>query len=125
MNRCNCMTVFWGLCGVWLIGLSSAGDVNAQESQLQEEIMALTVASQAFKHGEPIPALYTCDGQDTSPPLSWSDAPAGTKSWVLISDDPDAPMGMWVHWVVYNLPPETTQLPEGMPTDAQLPDGTR
>src|SRR3989442_4871229 len=74
--------------------------------------MALILTSAAFKDGAPIPGKYTCDGVDVSPPLTWSDAPAGTRSFALIADDPDAPGGTWVHWVLYNLPAEVAELPE-------------
>ena len=94
-----------------------------------EEISArrgeMELKSSAFSQGEAIPSKYTCDGEDVSPPLAWTEPPPGTKSLALISDDPDAPVGTWVHWVVYNLPPSTRQLPEAFPTDGQLPDGTR
>lgn len=73
----------------------------------------LTVTSEAFAQGEAIPARYTCSGEDTSPPLAWSAPPQGTLSLALIMDDPDAPAGTWTHWVLYNLPPETTALVEG------------
>ena len=72
-----------------------------------------------------IPAKYTCDGDDMSPPLKWVGAPEGTKSIALISDDPDAPVGTWVHWVLWNLPPTARELAEGVPAKPQLPDGTR
>lgn len=75
--------------------------------------MSLTLTSDAFKHGELIPQKYTCDGEDMSPPLSWSGAPAKTKSFVLIMDDPDAPGGVWDHWILFNIAPSTTSLPEG------------
>ena len=87
--------------------------------------MALTLTSTAFQDGQPIPTRYTCEGKDLAPPLAWSDPPDGTKSFALISDDPDAPAGTWVHWVVYNLPASRRSLPEGVPADAQLADGTR
>ena len=76
-------------------------------------MIKLDITSAAFKEGETIPTQYTCDGSNVSVPLAWSKAPEGTKSLVLICDDPDAPMGTWVHWVVINLPPELTGLPEG------------
>ena len=69
--------------------------------------MDVTITSSAFQEGGLIPAKYTCDGSDTSPPLQWDAVPEGTKSIALISDDPDAPMGTWVHWVLFNLPAET------------------
>ncbi len=78
---------------------------------------AFELTSNAFNAGEAIPTQYTCDGDDISPPLQWSNPPAGTKSLVLICDDPDAPVGTWVHWVVYDLPPDLNSLPEGMPPD--------
>ena len=65
--------------------------------------MALEIKSSAFKNGESIPVKYTGKGEDISPPLVWSDVPEGTKGFALISDDPDAPMGTWVHWVVYDI----------------------
>jgi len=88
--------------------------------------MTLTLTSSAFGSGEPIPARYTCDGEDSSPPLTWSGIPAGTKSLALVIDDPDAPdprhpQRVWVHWVLYNLPPDSTGLAEG----GALPPGTK
>jgi Raf kinase inhibitor-like YbhB/YbcL family protein len=94
----------------------------AEETSARRGTMELN--SSAFSQGRAIPAKYTCDGKDFSPPLTWTEAPPGTKSLALIADDPDAPMGTWVHWVVYNLPPATRQLPEDFPTDGRLPDGT-
>ena len=87
--------------------------------------MSLVLTSTVFQDGEAIPSKYTCDGQDVSPPLAWSAPPNGTKSFALINDDPDAPMGTWVHWVVYNLPASVRQLPEAFPADQERPDGTR
>jgi hypothetical protein len=80
--------------------------------------MTLQIHSTAFTDGGEIPARYTCEDADTSPPLAWEGVPANTRSLVLIVDDPDAPdpaapRMTWVHWVLYNLPPETTGLPEG------------
>lgn len=87
--------------------------------------MAFELTSTAFSQGDPIPAKYTCDGQDISPPLGWSDPPQGTRSFALVNDDPDAPVGTWDHWVIYNLPSETRSLPEAVSSDAELPDGSR
>jgi len=86
--------------------------------------MAFELTSSAVAHEEPIPQKYTCDGEDMSPPLEWSDPPEGTQSLALIADDPDAPVGTWVHWVLYNLPAETRALSEAVPSDADLPDGS-
>ena len=72
----------------------------------------MKLESSAFSSAQPVPQKHTCDGSDVSPALSWSDVPQGTKSFALIADDPDAPVGTWVHWVLYDLPPNTTELPE-------------
>jgi len=97
---------------------------EAQLPEKEADIMEMTVESTAFGEGEFIPSKYTCDGENVSPPLSWSEPPESTRSLVLISDDPDAPMGTWVHWVVYNIPPDVRGFPERMPSSPVLPDGT-
>ena len=91
--------------------------------------MTMTITSTAFAPEGSIPALYTCEGRDISPPLAWNGVPPGTKSLALIVDDPDAPdpaapKMTWVHWVLYDLPPSTTGLPEGVKSSA-LPAGTK
>jgi Raf kinase inhibitor-like YbhB/YbcL family protein len=90
--------------------------------------MTMTLTSPAFQHNGQIPKRYTCDGRDISPELQWSGVPSGTQSLALIVDDPDAPdpaapRMTWVHWVLYNIPPGTSGLPEGVSDDA-LPPGT-
>jgi Raf kinase inhibitor-like YbhB/YbcL family protein len=95
-----------------VVAIARAGEVSMQ------------LMSSAFSEGQGIPAKYTCDGKDISPPLAWSGAPEGTKSFALIADDPDAPVGTWVHWVIYNLPPTLSGLSEKAPTKAKWPDGT-
>lgn len=85
----------------------------------------MELKSQAFAAGEMIPAKYTCDGQDISPPLSWSDPPTGTIGFALISDDPDAPVGTWVHWVMWNIPASASALDENLPKTASLSNGTK
>jgi len=87
--------------------------------------MTLSLKSSAFAHEGNIPQKHTCDGADVSPALSWSDPPAGTQSFSLIMDDPDAPAGTWVHWVLYNVPAQTHELPEGVPKVRELKDGAR
>ncbi len=83
--------------------------------------MTITVSSTAFRQGEPIPKKYTGDGEDISPPLSWTGLPDGTKQLAIICDDPDAPTKEpWVHWVIYNLPGTLTGLPEAVAGQARL-----
>ena len=90
-----------------------------------KEKMAFTITSTAFKHEGMIPIQYTCDGADISPQLAWSNVPESTKSFALICDDPDAPVGDWVHWVMFNIPSETRELKEKIANAAVLPNGAR
>ena len=87
--------------------------------------MEITVTSSAFQEGEMIPRKYTCDGANVSPPVAWTGVPDGAKSIALISDDPDAPVGTWVHWVLYNLPLDSTGLAEGIKPVEKLDNGAR
>src|SRR5881396_476559 len=84
--------------------------------------MAFELESSAFKAGETIPRKHTCDGGDLSPPLAWTDPPGGTKSFALVCDDPDAPRGTWVHWVLYAVPAASRGMPEGVKTTPTLDD---
>lgn len=86
-------------------------------------LMALQIESPAFEEGDTIPVRYTCDGQDLSPPLFWKGEPANTKSFVLICDDPDAPVGIWDHWLLFNMPTDTKELHEGLFNRETLPNG--
>ena len=90
---------------------------------MSDELMAIVVKSPAFEEGRSIPPRYTADGGDVSPPLTWSGVPHGTRSLVLLCEDPDAPHGIWAHWVLFNLPPETRQLDEGASSRPTLPGG--
>jgi Raf kinase inhibitor-like YbhB/YbcL family protein len=83
----------------------------------------LALTSSAFENGGTIPEQYTCSGHNESPALQWTGVPGGTRSLALILDDPDAPMGTFVHWVVYNLSPTATGLPEGVLGTASVADG--
>jgi len=85
--------------------------------------MPFELRSSAFKKNEVIPRKFTCDGSDVSIPLSWSDPPEGTKSLALIADDPDAPAGVWVHWVLYDLPSEMREISEAVPREVTLERG--
>ncbi|GAB4344121.1 MAG: YbhB/YbcL family Raf kinase inhibitor-like protein [Candidatus Abyssubacteria bacterium] len=101
----------------------TAPDLRADESKGGNGTM--NISSNAFKNGTTIPKKYTCEGEDVSPPLSWSAPPNGTKSIVLICDDPDAPVGTWVHWVLFGLSPDTTSLPEGVPAQETAQGATQ
>jgi Raf kinase inhibitor-like YbhB/YbcL family protein len=101
--------------------------VPAQTAAREETAMSMTLTSSAFADNGTIPAKYTCEGQDLSPPLAWSGVPANARSLVLIVDDPDAPdpaapKMTWVHWVLYDIPAGASELPEGV---TALPAGTR
>ena len=85
--------------------------------------MSFTLETAAFEPESTIPKKYTCDGPDVSPALRWNEPPQGTESFALIADDPDAPVGTWVHWVLFNLPATTRELPEGVPKVKELSGG--
>jgi len=100
------------LCSATACVLFTTGSVMAPPETHQR----MGLASSAFKDGQPIPSLYTCDDKNISPPLVWNGAPGNTASLALIVDDPDAPTGVWTHWVVFNLPSDTSQLSENAST---------
>lgn len=87
--------------------------------------MAFVLRSPDFANGASIPRPFTCDGEDRSPALEWNEAPAGTKTFALIADDPDAPIGTWVHWVIHNIPASAHSLPSGVEKKEELADGSR
>ncbi len=95
------------------------GETSAQPA------MKMTLVCPAFADGQLIPAKYTADGADVSPPLKWSGVPEGTRSLALLVDDPDAPVGNWTHWVLYELPASATELPERTPKMHVMPNGAR
>lgn len=123
-ERCQLCRVVVLLIGLGLVTALLAG-CEYREQPLKEEEMALTISSPAFKEGDRIPTKYTCEGQDVSPPLAWSEPPAGTRSLALIVDDPDAPGGVFTHWVLFNIPAESRELPPAVPTQAELATGAR
>jgi len=100
---------------------STAGSWVVEPEGKEEPQMSLQITSPAFENMAGIPEKYTCKGEDISPPLIWDGLPEGTASLVLIMDDPDAPVGTWNHWIVFNLPPETSGLEEDIQV---LPDGS-
>jgi Raf kinase inhibitor-like YbhB/YbcL family protein len=87
--------------------------------------MGITITSTAFTEGGMIPRQYTCDGEDISPPLAWTGVPDGTKSLALICDDPDAPVGTWVHWVLFSMPPSAKELGAKVPPKEILENGAK
>ena len=97
------------------------------ETTPEQEVapLSIVITSPAFTEGTTIPEKHTCDGADLSPALQWSGVPEGTRSLALIADDPDAPGGTWVHWVLYAIPPDTVELKEGVPATAVLPTGAK
>jgi Raf kinase inhibitor-like YbhB/YbcL family protein len=119
------------LCGLLLLaslGVNSSERARAAvaESPAQKTPEAkFQLGSSSFAADGLIPAKYTCDGSDTSPALAWSEPPAGTQSFALVVDDPDAPKKTVTHWLLYDLPPATRALPEGVATKPKLPDGSR
>jgi Raf kinase inhibitor-like YbhB/YbcL family protein len=85
----------------------------------------IELTSTAFREGAAVPKAYTGDSKDASPPLEWGTPPEGTRSFALVADDPDAPRGTWVHWVLYNLPADTRRLDEGIPAQKTLANGAK
>ncbi len=108
-----------------MVGCTGPGGVSSPtvSETIEEGAEMLTLSSTAFETGQSIPRHYTCDGENVSIPLAWGDPPAGTQSFALIVDDPDAPMGTWVHWVLYNMSPDLRELPEGVTAKAGFPAG--
>ena len=87
--------------------------------------MEIKITSTAFSEGSMIPKRYTCDGEDVSPPLAWTGVPEGTNSLALICDDPDAPVGTWVHWVLFNIPADMQEVPANIPPEKIIKNGAR
>jgi len=102
--------------------LGPAAPDRSTAAEEKEKVMAFTLTSPAFKNDERIPVKYTGEGADVSPPLEWSDPPAGARSLALICDDPDAPVGTWDHWVLWNLPGDLKKLPENVAKTETPPD---
>jgi len=110
MIRSSSISLLFILFAALLAGCRSAASTPTETAKSE---ITLIVTSPAFSEGETVPAKYTCDGSDLSPQLDWTSVPQGTQSLALIADDPDAPVGTWVHWVLFDLPPDLVSLPEG------------
>ena len=110
----------------WLLTQFSAAAnrLLATQDAIKQATDTLQLTSSSFEADAAIPAKYTCDGEDASPALAWNDPPAATKGFALVMDDPDAPNKTVVHWVIYDLPAATRKLPEAVPKEAKLPDGS-
>lgn len=116
-NKAFLMVTIFTLVAINFIRPTSGAESKGRHS--------LELKSSAFQSGGDIPRKHTCDANDVSPQLSWSNAPAGTRAFALIADDPDAPGGTWVHWVIYDLPADAKELAEGIPTTEALPKGAK
>jgi Raf kinase inhibitor-like YbhB/YbcL family protein len=114
---------FYRLFPFWFCALGALSTVAYGADKAAKATMQLT--STAFAEGGTIPSRYTCDGENVSPSLKWNGVPPGTKSLALIVDDPDAPVGTWVHWVVYDLPATKAELAEGLPKSQYIPGGAK
>jgi Raf kinase inhibitor-like YbhB/YbcL family protein len=115
----------WGKSMLFITGITNLSGKKVKEAGKERTDPFLTLHSDAFRNGGSIPPVYTCGGKGVSPQLSWSNVPPGVKSFALIMEDPDAPGGMFSHWVVYNIPAEKRELPPSFPSTLSLPDGTR
>ena len=109
---------------IFLTGILAAGQADTQ-STTNGAAMKIHINSTAFTEGQPIPSRHAYDQQDISPDLQWSGVPSTAKSLALICDDPDAPVGNWVHWVLYDLPPSMTGIPEDLPKSQTLDSGAK
>jgi Raf kinase inhibitor-like YbhB/YbcL family protein len=117
------LTRITALTGTMLLIIATAA--GAAPATGQKGIAVMELRSPEFAPNAAIPARFTADGANVSPSLEWRGAPAGVKSYALIMDDPDAPAGIWVHWVLYDIPPAVTRLPQEIPRMPLLPDGTK
>jgi Raf kinase inhibitor-like YbhB/YbcL family protein len=119
------------LCGALLLASLVANSPEQAEAAIAQSPAQkapegkFQLTSSSFAADSALPAKYTCGGADTSPALAWSEPPAGTQSFALVVDDPDTPKKTVIHWLLYDLPPATRALPEGVPTKAKLSDGSR
>ncbi len=116
-------TLYVGIVLILFCSCQSNSQVSSQNDNKKQ--VKIQVTSPAFEEGGMIPKKYTCDDENVSPPLAWTNVPKDTKSLALICDDPDAPMGTWVHWVIFNLPSDTKELMENIPVQKNLLNGTQ
>lgn len=110
---------------IFLLAAISGCVAEEKENTKEVTMQNISISAEAFQAGGTIPKEYTCDGSNVSPALSWSGIPSNAKSIALIMDDPDAPMGTFVHWVLFNIPASTQKLPKGISRNQTLGDGSR
>ncbi len=110
-----------------IISLTLSCDKNKSEISDNQEVAMhkINISSNSFKNNERIPAKYTCQGDETSPPLHWDNIPKNTKSIAIICDDPDAPAGTWIHWIIFNIPPKMNELTENFPHESIMDNGIK
>lgn len=114
--------LFMGVAGLLLTGVLGVPAIYSAESGSPQKFI---LTSSAFQAGADIPRKYTCDGEDVSPPFRWENPPAGTKAFAMIADDPDAPGGTWVHWVIYDFSSETRELREAISKTEVIAGGAK
>ena len=118
MGRCFCFCLVLGVAA--LSGCEKSADI-VKTGKVGE---TMYIVSDVFEANDFIPSKYTGEAEDVSIPLKWGNVPEGVKSFALICDDPDAPMGIWVHWIIFNIPATSKNLPENIPAIKELPDGS-
>jgi len=122
--KCQGAIISAGFLVFWItVILLVTGCTTFQPPGGNTTVNTINLVSVAFPPRGTIPVQYTCDGQDLSPPLRWEGIPAGTRSFCLILEDPDAPRGTYSHWIVYNIPGETTEIPAAVPAGTEVPGG--
>jgi Raf kinase inhibitor-like YbhB/YbcL family protein len=110
----RCIAFVLALLAALVLAVALSGTRRVSASEEKSNMTTFKLTSPSFKNNDPIPTKYTCDGQDSSPPLHWEGAPEGTKRFALIVDDPDAPVGTFTHWLLYGVPANKTELPENV-----------
>lgn len=118
-------SIKWTAGVILMAALLMAAGCAAEDQVTPDAAGGMQLRSAAFEDGGDIPAQYSCDGAGISPPLVWDHLPEETASLVLIMDDPDAAMGTWVHWLLYNIPPDTVGLPEDLAGKSGMPPGSQ
>lgn len=121
MEIVACKSVFAKWSKAFAVALAIAVSGPAERARSED----MKISSDAFPEGGTIPKEHSCDGADRSPRLAWEGAPSGTRAFALICEDPDAPMGLFTHWVIYDIPAAATGLAAGVAKDKSLPDGSR